>query len=29
MVATNKTYWLAFATLNGGTGWTGFLAGEV
>jgi hypothetical protein len=28
-MAINKTYWITFVTLNGGTNWTGFLAGEV
>jgi hypothetical protein len=28
-MAINKTYWITFATLNSGTDWTGFLAGEV
>jgi hypothetical protein len=28
-MAINKTYWITFVTLNGGTTWTGFLAGVV
>ena len=28
-MAINKTYWIVFVTLNGGTDWVGFLAGEV
>lgn len=28
-MAINKAYWITFVTLNGGTNWTGFLAGEV
>ncbi len=28
-MAEDATYWITFATLNGGTNWIGFLAGEV
>ena len=29
VMAINKTYWLTFVTLNGGTDWVGFMAGVV